>query len=324
MGPEHFGRAAGQRRIEEDLRALQLPAALQLRDILQDFLRTLDREDRHDDIAAGGQGGLQFAAQDGPAAGLGDGLARTIAVGRLDQRHIGTPRPRGIGLQGLVERPEIAGENEPQRARCGVDFDLDEGAAENVAGIAHAGPHAGQRLEPAIVGLRVDEGERRLGVRPRVDRHDLGLGPAGVAAVQALDVVFLDGARVGQQPAKQVARRFGGERPALEACEGQLGKQAAVVDMGMREQNGGDLRRRERKGPIVQGTQRLRSLEHAAVDEKRAPRRHQPVAGSRDGAGGTMDVQRQGHARRPIVMPSSAAASWVAKRKSASKAAWIL
>ena len=58
-----------------------------------------------------------------------------------------------------------------------------------------------------------------------------------------------------------------------------------------------------------------------ALDQKRTVRSHQAMAGSRDGARRTMDVKRDGHERRPIVMPSPAAANCAAKRKSASKAA---
>ena len=96
-----------------------------------------------------------------------------------------------------------------------------------------------------------------------------------------------------------------------------------MIDMGVREKDRGNLRRGKGKGAVVESAQRLRPLEHAAIDQKRAPRCHQAVAGSRDGAGSPVDVQRQGHARRPMLMPSPAAANWVAKRKSASKAAWI-
>ena len=323
MTQEDFRRPPRKRRVEKHRGVHQRAVALQRRDVVEDFLGPFDREHRHDDIAAGGEPLGEFPSQDRPALALRVALAHRVAVGRFDQRDVCRRRPGRIGLQGLFERPEIAGKDQPDRRRIGIDLQFDESAAENVPGVAQARPHAGHRLEPCLVGHRVQEIEGGLGIGLGVDRRHGGLGAARVAPVQPLDVVLLDGAGVGQQPVQQVGRRRRRPGPPAEAGERQLGEQAGVVDVGMGEQHGGDTGGVEGKRAVVQRAQRLRSLEHAAVDQQLAPRRDQPVTRAGDGSGRAVGMQRYGHEAPASVTPSPSAANFDANRKSASKAAWM-
>ena len=55
----------------------------------------------------------------------------------------------------------------------------------------------------------------------------------------------------------------------------------------------------ERQRLLVQGAGDLVALEHAAIDEELALRVFDPVAGTRHGAGGAVEVQGDGQARSP-------------------------
>ena len=79
------------------------------------------------------------------------------AIGRFDDDDIGLVRRGGIGLQGLVERTDVAGEDQANRTRRGIDLEFDEGAAENVTGIAQPRAHARQRFEPAVIAASLDQ-----------------------------------------------------------------------------------------------------------------------------------------------------------------------
>ena len=77
--------------------------------------------------------------------------ARPVAISRFEQGHVGPTGRRGIGLQGLVERSDVAREDETERLRFSIDLEFDECTAENMAGIAQSRPCARQGFEPTIV-----------------------------------------------------------------------------------------------------------------------------------------------------------------------------
>jgi hypothetical protein len=75
---------------------------------------------------------------------------------------------------------------------------------------------------------------------------------AGPAAVELLDLEFLDMGAVGQHRAGQVDCRRGCVDGAGEALLDELRQQAGMIDMRVAEDHRRDLTRREGEGPVVQ------------------------------------------------------------------------
>ena len=107
--------------------------------------------------------------------------------------------------------------------------------------------------------------ERLLG---SVDR--LGVFPASgvLVALGTLSFHLLDVGTVRQQYADQVVGGGSGvDRPA-EAFRHQLRQQAAVVDMGMGQQDEGNVARREMERHPVAPLRDASALEHAAIHQE--------------------------------------------------------
>ena len=88
-----------------------------------------------------------------------------------------------------------------------------------------------------------------------------------------------------------------------KAVAHELGQEAAVIDMGVRQQHGIDVGGAERKGPVVQFLQRFLSLKQAAIDQKTSGAGFKEVAGARDGARGP--AEPDGHTHREISQVSA-------------------
>ena len=125
-------------------------------------------------------------------------------------------------------------------------------------------------VDPGLVVDRLERLQRRDGVGLGVDRADLGSPARRIAPVERGDLRFLNAAGIRQHIGAQVDRAARRQDPAAKAVAHQLRQQAAVVDMGMRQQHGVDVGRAERKGAVVECLQRLLSLEQAAVDQEAA------------------------------------------------------
>jgi hypothetical protein len=94
-------------------------------------------------------------------------------------------------------------------------------------------------------------------------------------------VFFLDVAAVGQQDAAQVPRAGGGMHPAVEAFAHQQWQVAAVVQVGVGQDDGVDLAGHHRQGSPVAQAQLLVALEQPAVDQEAVARRAGPENASR-------------------------------------------
>ena len=94
-------------------------------------------------------------------------------------------------------------------------------------------------------------------------------------------------------------------RPAKAAAH-ELRHQAAVVDMGMRQQHRVDIGRAKRKRAVVQLLQRLRPLEQPAIDQQAPGRRLEQMAGAGHRAGGAAKSNGNAHGLAPTALVSAA------------------
>ena len=280
MLAEHFGGADGERRIEEDRRRRNLAALHQVDQIDDQFLRALDREGRDEQRAAARMRRAHLRGEMLRGAIARHRRAVLVAIGRFADDVVEPGRRFRIGLQQLGVGAEIAGGQHAQRlagfAFAG-EFDLDRGRAEQMAGVPVARAHARHGLDPVLVIDRPEGIERGDRVALRVDRRHRRRPRAALRRLSVSDFRFLDAAGIGQHEGAQIdgaARRQ--DRPA-EAAARQLGHQAAVVDMRVRQQHGVDVGRVERKVAVVQLLQRLRPLEQAAIDQQAPGRRLEQI-----------------------------------------------
>ena len=124
-----------------------------------------------------------------------------------------------------------------------------------------------------------------------VERCDGRIAAAASLAVLELGIRRLDVRGVRQHDAAELARRFRRVDGAREAFFDELRQQAAVVDMGVRQEDAFDVGGREWKVLIVELAHALRALEHAAVDEVVLLVRFEQVAGTCDGVGRTDEFE---------------------------------
>ena len=89
---------------------------------------------------------------------------------------------------------------------------------------------------------------------------------------------------VRQENAAQLFGRFGAVDGAAEALLDELGQQAAVVYMGVREHDGVDVARVEKKLFFIECFDELGALEHAAVHQHFLFAYFNQIAGAGDGA----------------------------------------
>src|SRR3569623_763663 len=136
----------------------------------------------------------------------------------------------------------------------------------------------------------------------RIDRIFLGVdwnngfSAAGlVAAVQAFNFHFLNAASIRQHVGTQIDCALSGPDASLKSVLYQLWNKSTVVDMCMSEKQNIQFSRVEGKRAIVQGLYSLRSLEHAAIDQKARLAGIKKIARSRNGIGCTAKLDGRGH-----------------------------
>ena len=86
--------------------------------------------------------------------------------------------------------------------------------------------------------------------------------------VRIFGVLFLQITGVGQKDGAEIGRRMGAENGSAKAALDQQRQIAGVVEMGVRENDGVDAARFDRKLRPILEPQRLEPLKQAAVDEQ--------------------------------------------------------
>ena len=198
-------------------------------------------------------------------------------------------------MQGNVVAAEVAAEDDGARlaVRAG-DLHLDEAGAQDVPRVVEARRRAGAEVDPALVGMGAQQLEDPQGVVRGVERF--GLGVAGVPLLLRPGRVFLLQVRgVQEDQLGEFRRRLRAVDRRLQAVAHQAREPAAVVEVGVGQQDGVEGRHVEGRPRPVALTQFLESLEHTAVDEQLLAAGVEEVLGPRDAARGA--VERQVHVR---------------------------
>jgi hypothetical protein len=251
------------------------------------------------------------------------GRMHAVAVGGLDQQHVGLRHRLGIHHDRHVVAAEIAGEDEAAAA----DLAGDEARAQDVPGRREP------RLDPARGGERPAEvhalhlGERALGVRGGVQRQRRVV-LAGVVPVGELGLFLLEMGRVRQHDVQQIVRaRRAVDRPG-EAVAAEPRQVTRVVDVSVAQDHRAERARVHRERGPVTLAQLLQALEEPAVEQHAAVPVLEQVLGAGDRAPGTSE-EGQGLVHSEITRgraPSGAGAgtrSWGSPPSGASPGQYI-
>jgi hypothetical protein len=159
-----------------------------------------------------------------------------------------------------------------------------------VTGVHKPGGDAGNGLEGFIVierlELAADLGCVQLGVK----RFDRRLAALGAFLVDELGVVFLDVTGIPQHDIGQAGGGGGGEDRTCEAALDQVGQVAAVVNVGMGQDDCIEAGRVEWELQVPCVCLSARTLEKPTFEQQAATVDFQQVLGAGDGTGGAMEV----------------------------------
>ena len=213
-----------------------------------------------------------------------------IAVSGLDDDVIGVGDLRGRASHDGLHGAEVAGENEAHDAPFFLDEDFQNGAAEDVPGVAEADRHAGEDLEARVVIDGREQFFGGVGLFLAVDglrRRQAAAGvfgalPFGVFAHEAHRVVPED---FGQFDGRQRRVNF-----AAKAFLDQLGNAAGMVDVRVRQQHCVD--RAGGIGERIDVGLFPFALMHAAVHEETMSAGFEQIVGAGHFFGGAAEFQQ--------------------------------
>ncbi len=304
IAPEDFGGGDRHRRIKKDLHcrieAVLFDALVQKE---QDLLGALQRERRDDDVAA-----TRECLFDGQIKLIDRRLQRSvlpIAVGRFHHHDICRRRRNGIAQQRPPGVAEVARKQDASTLL--VSLDEDAGRTKNVAGIEEGRAKARFELHRRAV---IRGAAEMVEAVERIDHGVERLRSFGLVTVSPCDartvarLFFLKMGGIEQDQANEFTRRRGGDDLAAESALHQQRQPAAVIEMGVGQQEEVHLGRIETERLGVLFVEFAAALEHPAIDEDAAPRRLDHVAGAGDIAVRPMERQlHRAHPRLEIPKP---------------------
>lgn len=227
----------------------------------QQRLRAAHREAGHDDGAAARGRARDLPAQLVEPVGR---VVQAIAIGRFEHQQVGAVDGLGRIHHRIVGPAQVPREGEDAPAHLHGD----RGGPEDVARGTEARGDPRVNLERLVEGDRRELLERALRILPRVERQRRAvLRPA--VAVRMLRLLLLQVGAVGQQDAAELVGRCGAADAAAEAAAHQQRQVAAVVDVGVGEQDRVQRCGRHRQRRPVAKPQLLEALEEPAIDQQR-------------------------------------------------------
>ena len=321
----------GHRRVEEERQARDASGTDERVEDPDHLLGAADGEGRHQQnaLVAGhlADGGHQLVDRRFVRPVL------AIAVRRLDDHVVGVGERGRVADDRRVAAADVAREDQGLGCAAIGHAQLDDRRAEDVARVVEDGGdvvgdgHLGavvaadrqrHRLVDVVVGVQrladlgaslgrgvaqtlgeglvvlLDVGRNRLGLD--LGRGLLGLG--GVVAVPALGELDLELRRVAQDDLREVDRRACRvDRPGVSG-PGEGGNSAAVIEVGVGQQERVDRLRVEREGHPVASRLLRRALEHPAVDEHVALADRQEELRAGHAAGGAEELDADRHVGR--------------------------
>ena len=126
---------------------------------------------------------------------------------------------------------------------------------------------AGGRCEGPFLRLRPDQIQRGIGVGHRVDRLNWRIASAIMATIAPHRLLFLQSRSIGEHRDEQVCRWRCCPDRAGKAARNKSWEQAAVIKMGMGEDDRINGLGIEWGGRVVQRFKRARTLEKAAIHQ---------------------------------------------------------
>jgi hypothetical protein len=258
-----------ERAVHEDLHVGNPPGGDQAIERVDDLLGPPHREGGDHDPAPP----LDRAADD-PLERAMQGLFVGVglsAVGALDDQPVGVRKRQRVPDDRPMRTSEVSGEDERSRVAVPAPRDPHGGRAHDMAGLVKGRLDAGDRFEGRFVVVRDELGQRLLHVAHAVERL---IEPAFVlpaipapGAVQPFGVLLLDVRGVEEHRAAQISGRGRGVDRPLEPASNQERDRAAMIDVGVGEDQRVDRSRMERERPISGLGLGAAPLEEPAVEQ---------------------------------------------------------
>ena len=262
----YIGSTDTQRTVDKDVDVGQQLDMLQAVEGVDNLLRTPDGEARDDEFAFLLGTGVKHRLQQ---FGLGilQTLVQTVAVGALHDEVVHLRERLGVLENLLVVTSDVAREAQFDVATPLADIKINERRAEDMTCIVELHRHLALNVELFVVGDTDEAAHTGLSVLLVVD----GLHrfePLRLALlVEGDGILLLNAARVGQHDGTEVARGGRAEHRATEAQFVDIGYQAAVVDMGVTEDEVVYLTRREAQVAVHGVGLETLALIHATVEQ---------------------------------------------------------
>ena len=237
--------------------------------VVQHFLRPLQREGGNDHVAMAGHGFADGAIQ--LVDGVGQRAVRAVAIGGFHHHVVGGRRGDRIAQDRSPRVALVAGKQQSAARAAFAQGQQDRGRTEDVAGVEELRLDAGRDADGFVVAHRLAEEVQRVQrVVHGVQRFHRGLVAAPTAALGTAGVLFLQAGGVEHHDAGQVAAGGGGEDAPAEALAHQSRNAAAVIEMRVREQQHVDVGGIEAERRAVGLFLFAAALEQAAVDQDAA------------------------------------------------------
>jgi len=215
-----------------------------------------------------------------------------VAVGRFHHHDVGALRRIGIAQQRAAGIADVAGKHDDAPRPVLLRLQLDARRAEDVAGIEEGCLQPRREFDRlSVAGLTAEAVEDAQRVDQRVKRLDpvggqtAPLGDPQVATV----LLFLEMRGVEQHDPRQIARRRCGDDLATKAALHQHRDPAAMVEMGVGQQQNVDRGGVEAEILGVGRLQPAAALVEAAIDENPFACGFEQMAGAGDGAVGAVE-----------------------------------
>jgi len=171
---------------------------------------------------------------------------QAVAVGALEENEVGAFDPSRVAENLGADVAEIARERDPPRAALLAQLELDDGRAEDMAGVAERHCDACKDIGRAVVIEPLESAHRAVSVASRVQRGDGIESLAGTLAVLPLGIFLGNEGRIAQHDRAQIAR--------------------GVIDMRVAEDHGIELGRIERKRFAIARFVLTRALHQSTVE----------------------------------------------------------
>ena len=295
------GRLDGHRAVHEGRQLRDAAGVLERPEMVDELLGPADGEGRDDERAAAVDRRPHRALE---LVGHGRGVVTPVPVGRFHEHVVGFAQRLRVEENGHSVAAQVPREDDTPGGPVSVEIERDGRGAEDVSRPSKGRPHA--RHEPD--GLVVRDTPDSLGSLSPLLRgieRQRGRVLRGSPGVVVGGLLLLEVAGVRQHDPREVRGPAGSGDASPEAILDEPGQVADVVDVGVGQRDGVDLRRVDRQPIPVPESKLLQPLVKTAVDEKLLPTRldQELRAGDRPRGAQAVDRRRARHGHRDITAP---------------------